>query len=253
MVDVYSLFDAQQKNSPWEGAIRAAAAVWSPLLEERHISNDRLIYIGDWLPTLLNLATFQQQQQKQKEQMPQNIDGVDQWDVLRRPSTAAGARQEILHNIDPVDEYVSYLRADGFKYVEFQPTYDEWYGVQRDHRLVPEEYVELVKSSKTWMALNEYATKNLTLKDIMDLRSEEFCSSEQSEVVCDKSTGPCLFNVFEDACEKRNLAGTHPQIFAELKNKVDEWRLKAVPINNKPRDEMANPINHNGLWVSWKD
>ncbi len=41
----------QQKESPWEGAMRSAAAIWSPLLQNRERTSNQLFHISDWLPT----------------------------------------------------------------------------------------------------------------------------------------------------------------------------------------------------------
>lgn len=186
--------------------------------------------------------------------MPPNIDGVDQWQVLSRPAETPCAREEILHNIDPL-EYVSYLRGDGYKYINgttLQNQYGGWYGLKRDVQMDSGEYFKQVKSSKTWRALNEFSLKRLTQKDIMDLRSVEFCQSEQPSSACDPLKAPCLFNVFEDACERNNLAGEKREILRELEEAVQKWRLRAVPINNKPIDPFADPRYSNGVWNSWK-
>lgn len=44
----------QIKNTIWEGGMRVAACVWSPLVERR-VSAD-LMYVSDWLPTLYEAA-----------------------------------------------------------------------------------------------------------------------------------------------------------------------------------------------------
>lgn len=41
----------QQKQSPWEGAVRSAGAIWSPLLQSRERTSNQLFHISDWLPT----------------------------------------------------------------------------------------------------------------------------------------------------------------------------------------------------------
>lgn len=41
----------QQKESPWEGAVRSAGAIWSPLLKNRERTSNQLFHISDWVPT----------------------------------------------------------------------------------------------------------------------------------------------------------------------------------------------------------
>lgn len=206
------------------------------------------------MPTFLNLA--------KAPQLPQNIDGVDQWDVLSGPvaEETPSARQEILHNMDPDAEagYVSYLRGDGYKYVNGTTSgnaYGGWLGLERDVWISREEYVMQVKSSKAWSALNEFAIKNLTQEDIIALRGVEFCreGDEQPSVTCDPLVAPCLFNVFEDACERNNLADVETGILREMEDAVNQWKLEEVPINNQPLDPMSNPEFHGNSWSSWKD
>ncbi|KAK8777604.1 hypothetical protein V5799_029051 [Amblyomma americanum] len=44
------------KTSLWEGGTRAAAFVWSPLLNRKRRVSDQLMHITDWLPTFYSIA-----------------------------------------------------------------------------------------------------------------------------------------------------------------------------------------------------
>lgn len=44
------------KNSPWEGAMRCSAAIWSPLIRKPQRVSDQLMHISDWLPTFFSAA-----------------------------------------------------------------------------------------------------------------------------------------------------------------------------------------------------
>lgn len=188
-------------------------------------------------------------------QLPEDIDGVNQWPVLE--GTAASERREILHNIDPVDEYVAYLRADGFKYINGTTAgnadFGGWYGNdKRRYGQIGQNYATRVRSSPTWLALQEFAEKTLTDDDLADLRSGISCGDQAEGKSCDPLKAPCVFNVFSDPCEMNNLAEENQELVRELQAAVDKWRLKMVPVNNRPSDPAANPKFHNGTWTYWK-
>lgn len=44
------------KNTLWEGGVRGAALLWSPLLEKPSRIANQTMHISDWLPTLYNIA-----------------------------------------------------------------------------------------------------------------------------------------------------------------------------------------------------
>lgn len=44
------------KNTLWEGGVRGAALLWSPLIAKTGRVAQQRMHIVDWLPTLLNVA-----------------------------------------------------------------------------------------------------------------------------------------------------------------------------------------------------
>ncbi|KAG0435321.1 hypothetical protein HPB47_018562 [Ixodes persulcatus] len=44
------------KGALWEGATRASAFIWSPLLYQKNRVSDQMMHITDWLPTLYATA-----------------------------------------------------------------------------------------------------------------------------------------------------------------------------------------------------
>ena len=75
--------------------MRGAGFIWSPLLRRSRYTSHHLMHITDWLPTLMHAAAAD----ADSSSLPQNLDGVDQWDMLS--DNMKSRRSEILHNIDP--------------------------------------------------------------------------------------------------------------------------------------------------------
>lgn len=80
------------KETLWEGGVRGAAFVWSPLLQETPRVSTDLMHVTDWLPTLYTAAGGD------INALDPEVDGVDQWSslVYNLPT----ARAEVLLNID---------------------------------------------------------------------------------------------------------------------------------------------------------
>jgi len=75
--------------------VRGAGFIWSPLLRRSGYTSHHLVHITDWLPTLMHAVSTE----SDSFHLPQNLDGLDQWDALSE--NLDSQRNEILHNIDP--------------------------------------------------------------------------------------------------------------------------------------------------------
>ncbi|XP_014208813.1 arylsulfatase I-like [Copidosoma floridanum] len=271
------------KASAWEGAVRGAAAVWSPLIRRpKRVSND-LMYIADWLPTLLSAAGLR------SNVPPGKIDGVNMWPAITGESPAAGnARAEVLVNIDPIFNYSAIRRGD-FKYIlGTVGNGEDWYGetgrtedAEQEGRS-PAYDPETVLMSKAGTAISGLLTakqvteiravrshtyervredaittaKLLTADELLKLRSTASirCTVPESDrIACNPRQAPCLFNIKEDPCEQRNLADQRPMILATLEEALLKYRVTAVPPSNVPNDPRADPALWNSTWVNWLD
>lgn len=98
------------KNTLWEGGVRGAALVWSPLIQESSRVAVQRMHIVDWLPTLLNVASGSERWAFEMDKklfiivfassVLEDIDGIDMWNALS--SNLDSNRTEILHNIDDI-------------------------------------------------------------------------------------------------------------------------------------------------------
>lgn len=81
----------QLKLSMFEGAVRGAACVYSPLIDRPSRVFTQLFHIADWLPTLYSAAGGDTNDLEQ-------LDGIDQWTAIR--SAKNGRRTSLLVNIE---------------------------------------------------------------------------------------------------------------------------------------------------------
>lgn len=80
----------QLKFSLFEGAVRGAACIYSPLINQQSRVSTQLFHITDWLPTLYSAAGGNPSDLKQ-------LDGVDQWPAIK--TMKMGKRKSVLVNI----------------------------------------------------------------------------------------------------------------------------------------------------------
>lgn len=80
----------QLKFSLFEGAIRGAACIYSPLIRHSSRVSMQLFHITDWLPTLYSAAGGNSNDLNQ-------LDGIDQWPAIKKMKI--GKRKSVLVNI----------------------------------------------------------------------------------------------------------------------------------------------------------
>lgn len=251
----------QQKDGPWEGAVRSAGAIWSPLLKQRQRTSDQLFHISDWLPTFAHLAGV-------KVQRP--IDGHNIWPALSW--NTASPRSQVLCSLDEVSGYSALVRDD-WKLVNGSTSagaYDTWLTEQPDAAERPAEataYGERILRSAVGRALLPYSFSltaghgvPLTADHVEQLRTGSVVGCRDIPVPaagdtheCKPLQAPCLFNVVEDPCERRNVAGTRPEVLQAMQLAMEGFRRSAVCLRNRPSEERSNPAYFNGSWTWWYD
>ncbi|XP_062711801.1 arylsulfatase B-like isoform X1 [Aedes albopictus] len=234
-----------QKYSPWEGAVRTVATVWSPLLNlTAGRVSDQWIHVSDWLPTLAHAAGI--------EGIPigSEIDGRNQWEALKNP--AISVRNVVMNNIDELHQYSSYSRG-GWKYVNgtsWEGKLDNWMGeLDGEDELSEEEYVVRLAGSVVGRMMP------LDLEHVARLRRDATveCEVEGVGKACNPKKSACLFNLLEDPCERNNVASEHLDILEELRAEVQRYRQTAVEPRNKPADPRSDPGFYNNTWTWWLD
>ncbi|CAK9825521.1 Arylsulfatase B [Anthophora retusa] len=266
------------KDSPWEGGTRGVATIWSPLIKKSKRVSNQMMFVSDWLPTLLSAAGVDRRQLG-------NIDGFDLWHALIADKISS--RSEIVINIDDLSNYAAIRRGD-FKYIIGQTeTGSAWVGASGDpfEGISPTYDPYKVLYSKTGVAisgiitarqameLNERRKRNvrnvddtalktnfkenvLSTKKIMELRRKaqiECNVKAEDRVSCDPMRAPCLFNIEKDPCEMMNLADRRPVILAILERTLMKYRVTVIPPSNLDGDPTADPSLWNNTWTSWNE
>uniref|UniRef100_A0A1A9WE45 Sulfatase N-terminal domain-containing protein n=1 Tax=Glossina brevipalpis TaxID=37001 RepID=A0A1A9WE45_9MUSC len=245
-----------QKNSPWEGGIRSSGAIWSTQLEKLGSIWQQTFYIADFLPTLasavgiyLDIATLK-------------LDGLNLWSALKYGYERV--EREILHNIDDVDNYVSYSKGK-WKFINGttqEGKYDDWLSKRADNNTLDPRsliYEEIIKNTTVWQKLQKFNISP-SIVNITKLRQAAAvkCLEKDSNLLqkCEPLKAPCLFDLDSDPCEQKNLYDEqhkNSKIVLEMLERIDNLRRQAHPMNNKPADPRCDPINYNNEWTWWED
>lgn len=243
-----------QKQSPWEGAVRSAGVIWSPLLENRERTSSQLFHISDWVPTFASLAGVTIDERD-------NLDGKNIWPALSH--NLPSPRHDALCHLDDTDGYQSYINGD-FKYVNgstYDGIYDHWmdYVDKTERHSTFNNYGESIMNSTIGRALAKYSISNLNPVAIEKHRQSSIITCNNVPIPTDKQyqcrplESPCLFNIIDDPCERRNIAPLRPVTLRMMQDEVNKLRMKSQPIRNKPGDVRSNPANFENTWTWWYD
>ena len=237
------------KDTLWEGGVRGAGFIWSPLLKRSGIVSNDMIQVIDWLPTLLHAAGYDM------DKLPENIDGMDLWDTLS--GTMDKSRTEMLHNIDKGSGVA--LRINDMKLVHAMGNsvaYDGWY----DPMQVLVDEVEK-NQEMTEQEVNDH--KKLLFKSDLPQLLEDMGRPQRegkpyvvkcgprptSGPKCNHS--PCVFNITADPCEYNDLSSKLPEVLDKLMWWYKQYNATAVAPKNKAADPKGLPYYHNGIWTPW--
>ncbi|XP_033211508.1 arylsulfatase B [Belonocnema kinseyi] len=233
------------KNTLYEGGVRGAGILWSPLLARTGRVAKQFMHISDWLPTLLTAAGGNTSNL--------NIDGVNLWNALKDDTDSP--RKSVLHNIDDIYRNAAITMGDWklLMGATYNGTYDGHYGPDgRDSNYNEEDIIR----GATGNAVKKIGM-NLTVEVIKNLRNEATllkCPDRNHTVPeCWSLKRPCLVNIAEDYCEQNDLSDLYPEIVKKLKEELEKYRATALPPGNLPLDKRADPNLWNHTWTHFGD
>ncbi|XP_066922224.1 arylsulfatase B-like [Clytia hemisphaerica] len=200
------------KHMVFEGAVRVPAFINSPLLKRSGVTSMQMMHVTDWLPTIVNLA---------QGKITKEIDGFDQWKTLQ--DDVESPRKEILLNIDNVE-----FRQEGLISGEWKIIIDSEHDIY---------------ASDGWIKAPGY---NATGKAKTVIK----CGHKPDKTTHCNETH-CLFNLHNDPCEYNDVSSQYPEIYQQMKKKLEDYKKGMVPNRNKPGDKMADPKLHSGVWGPW--
>ncbi|CAH1401303.1 unnamed protein product [Nezara viridula] len=226
-----------EKKSVHEGGVRTVALAWSPLFNKSSRVSEQLFHISDWLPTLYAAAGGS------PEDLPIK-DGINQWHSLS--SAERGPRDTLVVDINDLDNSEAIIEGRWKLVKNYAPDIklkiaDGYYGQSGYWMPYDKEGVE---GSTVNKRLGPLPANYSELRKIA--RVEHVCSGASNNY-CNY----CLFDVFHDPTECKDLSSTYPAIASNLKRLLDSYRPYVVPGKVVPFDERAYPKYSEDYWAPW--
>ncbi|XP_045534123.1 arylsulfatase I [Papilio machaon] len=233
------------KNTLWEGGVRGAGVLWSSGLRVSPRVVRQRLHLVDWLPTLLAAAGA--------NYSCDSIDGMNQWEALS--GDLPSPRTSVLHNIDDIYGSAA-ITVDQWKLhkgTNYNGAWDDWYGPSGEGE--GGEYAPgQVRDSDAGRALQHLGllpADNI----ILALRKEATlrCNASVTPIPCRPLAAPCLFNIEEDPCERRNLADLEPVILRRMLVELELMNRTSVPALVRAREPRADPRLWGHLYTNFGD
>ncbi|GJQ68445.1 hypothetical protein Trydic_g4843 [Trypoxylus dichotomus] len=132
----------------------------------------------------------------------------------------------------------------------YNNSYDGFHGVTGQEPENPEYNVLAVIRSPTNAALKYLRNDCLGTDDILDARSNLKTKDCRRDLPKDLECSPCLFDLWDDPCETKNIAAEEPLVTENLSARIREFWKVLVPQQNKDVDPDSNPANFGGIWTT---
>ncbi|XP_028175730.1 arylsulfatase B-like [Ostrinia furnacalis] len=233
------------KMSPFEGGIRLAGVMWTPLPKANHLYRG-YVHVVDWLPTLLNAVGAE---------LPNNIDGISLWDdiIINKESS----RKEMFE-IDDMFGFASIISND-FKLVtgNVTPEYSDYQGGGSLLRIIgkPPSYFDAIKKSKAYKSLEKIDRLKDTeyYKNVRNTLKVNCDHIDESQICYTKSDKLCLFNIKDDPCETKDLSALFPDLVESMLLRLTEEKKRLIPRSPLYRNPKSNPAFFNYTWTTFAD
>ncbi|XP_065345830.1 arylsulfatase B-like [Cloeon dipterum] len=232
------------KDTTWEGGVKVAGLIWSPLLKEANKVFNKICSIQDWLPTLLAAAGGK---------IVDGIDGKNIWPALNNSSR--DTYDQILVQIDDLRN-ISAVRKGRYKLLS-GTTWKGRYDVSIGSEGRKGEYdLRGIQTSEAASALKRTTRplpNKFVIKNLRNLATVT-CPPDDDRFICKPLEGEdCLFDLSQDPCEAINLARKYPHIVNHLKSLLATCNETAVQPRNQVGDPLSNPKFWRYEWTNWKD
>ena len=254
-----------QKHEVYEGGVRVAGWVHSPLLPEALVgtTQDALFHITDWLPTLISATGASL---ASRAHLP--LDGVDQWACLRGDATAC-ARDEVLLNFNTVCDNVLPARGpirslpeQGETAAEAAEATEAAEAAEAAAQLILHTFTDDAPYySAAPRAYNTECPAPKAALRVGSLKLLAECFDAASASFIGRLE---LYNVSSDPAEATDLAAALPDEVARLSARLREHGLEAIkvaPLSDAPPWQGADyfcaacpvgaPKGADKVWVPW--
>ncbi|XP_060530533.1 arylsulfatase I-like isoform X2 [Cylas formicarius] len=230
------------KNSLWEGGVRGAAAIFSPLIKGKSRVSYHMMHLTDWLPTLVDAAGGNSSQLSQ-------LDGISMWNTLT--NNVDSGRSEILLNINQITGEAG-LRVGDYKIITGRSNdiiWDGWFGPSGRNGTYD---LNLIETSAAYQALKSVKMA-VALEEITTIRANATVSCSNLNKTSCQQSDVCLYNIKTDPCEFLNLADTDADILESMVTRLQEYNATSLPPQNVADDPNADPRLHQHVWSIWGD
>ncbi|OXU16980.1 hypothetical protein TSAR_013868 [Trichomalopsis sarcophagae] len=237
------------KSGMFEGAARAAACIFSPLIKAHSRVSEELMHIVDWLPTLYTAAGGNPMDLQSQFDGALPLDGVSQWRSI--VTGGPSSRQSLLVNIDEAQGFEAAI-IGRHKLVKGMTKEDGYYGNSGNDPSFPAYNVKKVLSSTAGASIGNLAGfVSPSARRVLWLRQKSVITCKPFTLAANCS-GTCLFDLSKDPCETTDLSSKLPLIVKKLESFLGEYRRVLMPQTNSPQDSCGLPKYFNGVFMPWR-
>ena len=216
------------KATYWEGGIRSASFINSPLLKGGEV-NSELMHVTDWLPTVTHIGACGVESSNCTGPIFEGIDGVNQWSAIVGESKSA--RSEFLVNYDQTDNNAA-IRMGKWKLLQGHQLPGPW---------VPPPNIN-------YKQYREHMAKALGDPWELEYGREMSGGSKWRTHLKDRIQ---LYDVESDPYERNEVSKDNPEVVKMMLERLQIHKDKAVEPGNKDSDPRGNPNYFGGVWTPW--